>query len=250
VVSRLLHLILAESAIELIPAELTSHPEVRRDARRRGLSPSDMLLDRSYHHRAMLRLNNAERRGRPDIVHFALVSALETPLGMVDQLRVHVHTFGNLVMQVAPWTRLPRNYIRFKGLLEQALREGRAPPGDRPNPLLTVRKQRIDELVAELGTSKVLGLSRLGEPMPLKEVAGRLASSENAAVVVGGFPRGHFTEETRTLLSEVYAIDPSPLEAWVVTARVVYAVERALGLEERRVMELREARRTDRVADA
>ncbi|MEM3045609.1 MAG: 16S rRNA methyltransferase [Candidatus Bathyarchaeia archaeon] len=246
VAKKLLHLVLAESALELIPPELWSHPEVRRDAARRRLSPGSMLLDRSYHHRAMLRLPNAERRGRPDIVHFALLSALGTPLSMVGELRVHVHTLGNLVVEVSPSTRLPRNYLRFKGLFEQALKEGRAPPGGASLPLLTVREQRIDELLAELSPSKAIGLSRLGEPMPLSEVAGHLASSGNTAAIVGGFPRGHFTDETKRMLNEVYAIDPAPLEAWVVTARLVYAVERAMGLEEKRIKELREARSTPR----
>jgi len=242
VVNGLLHLILAESALELVPTELWSHPEVRGDARRRGLSPGDMLLDRSYHHRAMLRLLNGERRGRPDIVHFSLLSALETPLSMVGELRAYVHTFNDRVVRVAPGTRLPRNYLRFKGLFEQALKVGRAPPNAGSEPLLTVRQQRIAELLAELSPSRLVGLSRLGEPMPLSEVAGRLASSENAATVIGGFPKGQFTDETRKLLGEVYAIDPASLEAWVVTARLIYAVELALGVEERRIRELREAR--------
>lgn len=242
-------MVLAESALELVPSELWGHAEIRQDARRKGVQPGEILLDRSYHHRAMLRLRDGERRGRPDIVHFALLCALETPLGMVNQLRVHVHTFTDLVLEVAPETRLPRNYLRFKGLVEKALKEGRAPVDDKSAPLLTVKKQGFAELLSLIGPSKVVGLSRLGEPKPLSEIALDLTSEDNAVVVVGAFPRGHFGQETSSLLHKVYTIDPAPLETWIVTARVVYAVERVMGLETRRISELQRARLSERTVN-
>ncbi|MCP8317603.1 MAG: 16S rRNA methyltransferase, partial [archaeon] len=59
-------LILAESALELIPHELWKHPSVVKHASSKGKKVSEILLDRSYHHSAMLRLKDSEKRGRPD----------------------------------------------------------------------------------------------------------------------------------------------------------------------------------------
>jgi rRNA small subunit pseudouridine methyltransferase Nep1 len=66
-------LVLAESALELVPSELRRHPAVLADAKRRRKKPGEILLDRSRHHPAMRDLPDASRRGRPDIVHQVLL---------------------------------------------------------------------------------------------------------------------------------------------------------------------------------
>jgi rRNA small subunit pseudouridine methyltransferase Nep1 len=51
---------------------------------------------------------------------------------------------------------------------------------------------------------------------------------DDCAFVVGGFPRGHFSEVTTKLLNLTYSISDVGLEAHVVIARVLYECEKLL----------------------
>lgn len=230
----MLTLVLAEAALETVPKEIASHPSVAKYARRRGKAPERVLLDRSYHHQAMRKLRDAHKRGRPDIVQLSLLAALETPLNAEGLLSVYVHTLGGYVISVDPSVRLPRNYLRFVGLMEQLFEEGAVPPKSE-KPLLAVRRQSFESLIVELSPTRVVGFSRLGKPAQLDELVKSLASEEHPVVVVGGFPHGHFSQEVLQHLDELVSIDPEPLEAWVVVSRVVYEFEKALDLPRRRL---------------
>src|SRR5437016_14453492 len=75
-----LSLVIAESALELVPEEIRRSPAVVNDAKRRERDPSKILLDRSLHHAAMVRLKEEYKRGRPDIVHMTLLRIPGAPL--------------------------------------------------------------------------------------------------------------------------------------------------------------------------
>ncbi|MEM2927155.1 MAG: hypothetical protein QXO94_06825 [Candidatus Bathyarchaeia archaeon] len=229
-----LTLIIAEASLETIPKELLRNRDILRHARLRGISPRFMLLDRSYHHHAMLRLQNGERRGRPDIVHFALLEALGTPLNLEGLLKIRVHTFQNFVIEVSPEVRLPKNYLRFKGLMEQLFRYGRVPPEPGEKPLMILKKQSLKELMEEMKPSLTVGLTTEGVPITLTELAYRLMGRGEPAIVVGGFPRGHFSDETKGMLQALYRIDPASLETSIVVSRLIYAFEKAIGIEDKR----------------
>jgi rRNA small subunit pseudouridine methyltransferase Nep1 len=76
----------------------------------------------------MKKLEESEKRGRLDIVHFALLEALGSPLNREGLLQTYVHTINDYVITVNPETRLPRNYNRFVGLMEQLFESYRVPP--------------------------------------------------------------------------------------------------------------------------
>ena len=217
-----LHLVLAESALELVPDEIRNTPAVKSDARRRATDPSAILLDRSIHHSSMLRLNRGLKRGRPDLVHAAILSATGTPLFINGQLRVYVHTNQDLVLQIEAGTRIPKNYFRFRGLAEKLLVE-------RPETgLVKVSHAGVVELVRKvIGPDKVIGMSTQGAPDDIGELSGELAASRRPCVLVGGFPHGHFDPAVLRLTDRLVRISPLPLEAHVVVARVVYEVEKA-----------------------
>ncbi len=219
---------LAESALETVPEVLWKHPDVRRDARKRNLSPGELLLDRSYHHRAMRHLKDAHKRGRPDIVHFSLLNALESPLSEKGFLRVYVHTVQDLILEFDPEIRLPRNYMRFKSLIEQLFKIGRVPP--RNKALITLRKGSLADLKSELKPDIVIGFSSGGSLKPLHSIVADLTDVETVMAVVGCFPHGEFKEETLKLFDSCYAIYPKSLNAWIVVARLVYEVEKSIGL--------------------
>lgn len=217
----MLSFILADSALELVPKEIWGSPAVAGDAKRRGVEPSKMLLDRSFHHSAMARLRDSEKRGRPDLVHAALLSVTGAPLYLGGGARVWVHTPRGVVVEIAGKTRIPKHYIRFRGLMEQAL------AGEGTGGLVMARRLTFRELIATLRPGRVFGLSVRGERRDLSEVARRATEVGDPAMVVGGFPHGHFSTDVAEQLDELARIDEKPLEAHVVAARVVYEIEKA-----------------------
>jgi len=226
-------LILAESAIELVPPELTKHPSVLKLARKRGKKPNEILLDRSYHHTAMRSLKDAEKRGRPDIAHTTLLQLLGTPLNREGLLQTYVHTVDNRVVEIDSDVRLPVNYDRFVGLLEQLYAVGRVP--EVGEPLLAIRKQTLNQLLGEIKPSTTVAFTTLGKYEDLGKLSGKLAKERKPAILIGAFPRGHFSKETLDLAGRAVRIDREALEAWVVASRAVYAYELAIGLPKRRL---------------
>jgi len=229
----MLTIVFAESAVERVPEALWSHPSVVKSARRVGKGPGQILLDRSYHHAAMVKLENAEKRGRPDIIHFCLLESLGTPLNREGLLKVYVHTIDDHVMILDPGIRLPKNYNRFVGLMEQLYEAWRVPSSG--HALIELKKKDFPSLLEELNPTKVIALTRIGKPKTLKEVAEGLSLERRPVVLVGGFPHGHFTERISRFADEIASIDPDVLEASVVASRLVYAFERAIGLPEKRI---------------
>jgi rRNA small subunit pseudouridine methyltransferase Nep1 len=225
-----LHFVIAESALELVPESIRGDPSIRNDGRRRGLKPEIILLDRSIHHNAMLRLKDGYRRGRPDLVHLTLLSVTSTPLHQAGMTRVYIHTFDDVVLEFGECTRPPKSYARFRNLIEKALAE-------RPqHGLLTVRRgaTSLPELLRSIGTDYVLGFSIQGGPSTLEELAGDLSVKENPAVIVGGFPRGHFIPRDIKACDRLTRIQERSLDAHVVAARVVYELEKSVLLQGRK----------------
>ncbi len=213
----------AESALELVPKEISHSPAVISDSNRRERKASEILLDRSFHHSAMSRLKDPEKRGRPDLVHVALLSVTGTPLYLDGRVRVFVHTYPGVVLELAGKTRIPKNYLRFRGLVEKALVE-------RPNEgLVKTYSARVDDLVQrKLGCDLVVGLSVQGKQGNAEGVANSVASAKDPCLIVGGFPHGHFSKEVLTSVDELNRIDSRPLEAHVVASRVVYEIEKTV----------------------
>ena len=220
-------LILAESSLELVPKKLWHHPSVAKVARRRGKKPSEMILDVSLHYHAMKNLSRREKRGRPDIVHFSLLLALNSPLNKAGMLETFIHTINDYVIFIRSDVRLPKNYNRFVGLMEQLLIEGRVPP-DSEKPLLYVRNMSIEDLIENVGAKKVIMFSERGERIKLNKVPEII--KKEYAIVVGGFPHGDFEEETYEVADEVYSIFEEPLETWTVISRILCALETHNGL--------------------
>lgn len=218
----MLNFVLAESALELVPKEIRSKPVVVSDSKRRGTDASEILLDRSFHHSAMMRLKDSEKRGRPDLVHGALLSVTGTPLYLGGRVKAFVHTCGDIVVDIAPKTRIPKSYIRFRGLMEKVL----SGQGDA---LVKAWPSKLPDLVRKvIAPDFVMGLSVQGGKMELEDLAGRLMSADNPCVVVGGFPHGHFAPETLAVVDELVRIHEMPLEAHVVTSRLLYEFEKAV----------------------
>ena len=228
------NLILGESALETIPRQLWSHPQIKKYAEKRGKPPQFLLLDRSYHHAAMKKLVENEKRGRPDIIHFSLLEALGSPLNKEGQLQVYVHTVQNNIIFVNKETRLPRNYNRFLGLMEQLFEYRQIPP--KGSPLLTLTENmNLQQLTEEVKPDYTIVFSRKGTPKTLDETISTLAEKKNPLAIVGGFPHGTFTNAVMKLADQAVTIDREMLETWTVTSRVIYEYEKLVGLPAKRL---------------
>jgi rRNA small subunit pseudouridine methyltransferase Nep1 len=220
-------MILAESALELVPHEVWKHPSVVKHASSKGKKVGEILLDRSYHHSAMLKLRDADKRGRPDIVHFSLLEATSSPLYMRGLMEIYVHTIADEVIKLGKCVRLPKSYFRFEGLMEKLFKERKiSSPNDET--LLEMEERSFKELVSEIKPSITIGLSRLGDKNDFEGVAKELSKYDRSAFVVGGFPRGHFSQSIASSFDKLYSCHELPLEAHVVIARIVYEFEKQL----------------------
>ena len=219
-----LSLVIAESALELIPDEIRRAPAVVNDAKRRGeRDPSRILLDRSIHHAAMLRLKEDYKRGRPDIVYLTLLNITETPLYEEGLLDVYVHTRNDEVLEIAERTRLPKSYFRFRNLMEKHLSEKSS-----TELILMHEGMSIRELVRRIvKADAVIGLSVQGESRELGGLAQELVGKRSPCVLIGGFPHGHYSEATLGELDGLVRIHRRALDAHVVACRLLYEVESA-----------------------
>jgi rRNA small subunit pseudouridine methyltransferase Nep1 len=218
-----LHFVIAEAALELVPVPLRRDASVKSDATRRGADPGSILLDRSLHHSAMLRLKDGFRRGRPDLVYLTLLNVTSTPLHQSGRAKVYIHTVDDLVLEFDEGTRPPKSYARFRNLAEKLVAE--RPQGG----LVKVVDSTLPQLLKRIKTDLAVGLSVQGGSVELPRLAEELVERKEPSVVVGGFPRGHFSPGDLKAFDRLARIDERPLDAHVVAARVVYEVERSLG---------------------
>lgn len=219
-----LRLVLLEAPLETVPRELWNHPQVARSARRYGVEPGRLLLDKSLHYNAMEVLPQKWKRGRPDIVHTTLMVLQDTLLPQ-EMLEVYIHVLDGRVFRLSPNVRLPKNYERFKGLMAQLLEEGQVPP--RGEPLVWVEYNSLGELAREMG---LILLWERGKARRPGEVVAR-ALATGMSLGIGMFPRGDFKRSTLRKAVEAYSIAGGrPLKAWGVAGRLLYSAERILGL--------------------
>jgi len=233
-----LHLILADSELEQVPREITSHCVIQRLAHRRGRRPTELLLNSSLHFPAMRKLPDADRRGRPDIVHVCLLLALDTPLNREGLLRIYVHTRHDKLITVDPSVHLPRMYYRFEGLMEHLFLTGAAPP---ENPLLRLEDASLRDLLGRLKPKKVVTFSERGERKRLNEIFDGLSKEEDVCVIVGGFPHGDFMSDVEKLSDELVSIDPELLCAPTVLMRAIFAYEDTHNIPKTRLARLSNA---------
>ena len=216
-------LILADAELELVPKRIVRERCVLNSARARNKIPDKMLLDASHHHPAFGKLPDGDRRGRPDIVHMFLLLSLDSDATAEGRLRVFVHTRNNDVVAVNPETRLPPNYIRFVGLIEQLFEQQVVP--SRENALLELRHEvPLDVLVNALKPDSVIVLDPAGEKAQLHEEIAA-AEGERVVVIMGGFSKGTFTSDLRKIKARRVSLGDRMLKVWTVASKTLRALE-------------------------
>jgi rRNA small subunit pseudouridine methyltransferase Nep1 len=124
--------------------------------------------------------------------------------------------------------------------MEQLFETRRVPPDKTEKPLLTMKQQTFTQLIKEeVKPTHLTALTRTGKPRTLEDTISDIAKTERTCVLIGGFPKGHFTKTVTELADETVCIDSEMLETWTVVSRTVYEFERALSLPQKRLKQAR-----------
>lgn len=214
-----INIILLEAGIELVPKEIANHPSVVKNAKRRKKKPEDTLLDISLHYHAMKKLENVHKRGRPDIVHQALLIMLTDPMIKGD---FYIHTIESKIIRINPKMRPPKNYLRFVGLMEQLLKYGKVPLNSNET-LMEVTNFTLEDLMTKYN---LVLLSEKGEKIAPEELC---KLGDNWILGIGAFPHGDFSEKIQKISKKVYSISKFPLETQQVICRIFSACNQLLG---------------------
>jgi rRNA small subunit pseudouridine methyltransferase Nep1 len=185
------------------------------------------LLDSNLHYPAMKELLDADRRGRPDIVHACLLFALDTPLNREGLLRAYVHTRHNKLIIIDPVARLPRAHNRFIGLMEYLFLAGTAPPD---KPLLYLEDASLAKIISKIKPVKTIAFSERGQKKHWGEFYSGVSKDDDVCIIVGGFPHGSFLSNVTKLSDELVCIDPELLRAPTVIMRAIFAYEDTYGI--------------------
>ena len=214
-------LILAESELETVPKDILNDKCILANARSREKKPFNILLDASYHHTAMDRLDEGERRGRPDIAHFFLMLCLDSRLNHAGRLKTIVHTRNDERITISPETRLPPSYHRFVGLMESLFQNGAVPSREKPLMKMETGWPLIDVIKAEKCDRLIVLEAGRKIEAPAEKISSKPA--ESIAVVIGGFPSGSLHSDLTSLKPEKLSLGEEMLKVWTVTSEILVA---------------------------
>lgn len=226
-------IVLAESALEIIPTELRNNHLIINYSKKVGKSVGEVFLDKSYHYSAMKEKNIdfIWKRGRPDLVHICLLSILSTPLFYKNMVDVYIHTIDNKVIFIGDQVRIPKSYRRFEGLMIKLYQEKeiKSDQKDYNKYLLKIEKNMTFDMLVDkvIKPDKIIGFSSTGILKDLKTIVNENIGTNNKKItfVIGGFQSGHFSQNTRERFHMTYSIANEQLEAHVVISRLVYECE-------------------------
>lgn len=221
-------LILEEASLQIVPRRMRKHPNCIAYRDRFGLEPEKQILDENFHHE-LIRTEGAgvtRKAGRPDVVHFALLDVISTPLFLKGEIDLFVHTLDGKTIGIRRGTRLPRTLHRFCGLMSKILS---AEMGSEEAELFDYEQnETIGSLLKRVGARYVVSLTKSGVLSDLEGTVAELSKRENGGVawIVGGFAFGHFQPEVIERSDLVISISDLSLPAHVVTARLSYEIEK------------------------
>ncbi len=220
----MLSLVIAESALELVPVELQRHNSVTASARKFNKKPSEILLDISWHFAAMKGIKNEIKRGRPDLVHFSLLEACSIPLYYENKMNVFVHTIDDKVISLGQNVRLPKSYHRFIGLVEKLYATKEIKEDN--NILLALKNMDFGTLIKKINPEQTIALSSKGIKSSYQKLTEEIKN--NTCIVVGGFSKGQFSDNAREHFDKTVSVDKNPLEAHIIISRVLYEYEKRI----------------------
>ena len=233
----MLHLILADSEMETVPREMWGHPSVRKHADNRKKRPGNLLLDASFHHQAIRSADPMEggRRGRPDIAHVSLLTALGSPLNRAGLLRCYLHTRNNEVFFFRHDVNIPRAYHRFAGLMESVFQNGAAPDSESPLIWMTQGMPVVDLMgkISSGGRGPETFLLHPDGRLRIRDLDPVFSGlrERDVIVIIGGFPEGDFLSDLSSIpVDQRVSLGPDLYMACSVSMEIIAQAERAADL--------------------
>eukprot|EP00483_Globobulimina_turgida_P006700 UN06710 len=156
------------------------------------------LLNSEDHHGILKKAANKTNKNidvamyRPDIVHQALLTLLDSPLNKAGKLKIFIHTQKNVLIDVNPKLRIPRTYNRFAGLMVQLLYQFRIKAKNSNEKLLKIIKNPITKHLPPnapiIGTSKTGQLVDIHEWIPTNYINKTFTRNKPIVFVFGAHP--------------------------------------------------------------
>ncbi len=206
-------IILVESALELI--QYTS---------KKTKSVDNIILDVSIHNHIMQNFKERDKRGRPDIIHSALIMALGSRLNKAGNLRIFIHTRNDEIIKLDPNLRIPRNYNRFVGLMKQLFEVGTIPPNSVQR-LISLEKTSLVLLLQSLNPDLLILFTEKGQSINDEELKQVFKSHRSIVILIGGFPHGDFSDYIVQIPDMKISIYPESLDTLAVISYVIHIAE-------------------------
>ena len=169
-------------------------------------------------------LDNEIKRGRPDIIHLTLLSLCTSPAFYENKIKIFVHTVNEEVIHFNNDIRLPKSYHRFQGLIEKLFLTHKIETYNEI--LMELRSSSLSELMSEIKPTKIIGLTTTGKKSTLEKLIQQIP--DNSCILIGGFQKGHFNQDTKKTINESFSINDSSLESHLVASRLVYEYEKTI----------------------
>ena len=223
-----MHIILTEVALELIPKSLAKQPSAIKNIKKFGRAGE--ILDTSLHHSIIHALKNSQKRGRPDILHHFLLDTLGSPANLKGHLEIYFHCSSGFY-KVNSEMKCPRDYIRFKGLMYQLIRIGHIPPNQQPYLVSRMDLGLKDWIKNSFTDKNTYIFSVSGKEALLESITSKFFKESNeCAVLIGGFQKGHFSDDILKLPSQIFALSDRGYDSWIIINRVLAKFEQDLNL--------------------
>ncbi len=136
-------------------------------------------------------------------------------MNQLGELRVFVHTRDDEVIYVSNEARLPKNYNRFCGSIEELFKE-KTIKSEEGKVLLRMEHKSIETLLKEVEGEKILLHCRARSE--LSDFLKHRGEEKDIVAVMGGFPHGDFEKEY-TL--ERFRVGDVELTTWATAMEVL-----------------------------
>lgn len=220
--AKFITILLAEASIEPFPEELMKEIKVRNYFSKIKKKPSEVMLDSNYHKHLLDNLPDIEKRGRPDIVHFALLSCFGSILSRENRLRVIIHTYNDEIIYLHPEVRLPKNIDRFNGLFLQLFQDKKIPPSDGET-LMSIEKCKLIDLLKDLRQKHdlIIEFSVKGEQLTTSEYSEIIFKATNPLLIFGAFPHGDIQSLPKKIVDRKLGIYEEGLDLFAVISQIL-----------------------------
>ncbi|KAJ4706757.1 Ribosomal RNA small subunit methyltransferase NEP1 [Melia azedarach] len=183
---------------------------------------SYQILNSDDHANFLKRNNKNPADYRPDIVHQALLSILDSPITKAGRLgAIYVRTDKGVLFEVKPHVRLPRTYKRFAGIMLQLLQKLSITAVGKREKLLRVIKNPITQYLPV--NCRKIGFSYSSEKLvKMRNYVATVSNEADLVFVVGAMAHGKIDSD---YTEDLLAISGYPMSAARCIARICEALE-------------------------